>query len=674
MSGAVCWGRLLSGGGWVWHSGEAEAETTTHLPEAEMWPEVAPPRSEAASEVRSLPEIRSLPAIRSLEGGKKRFTGLSTVGADTSPIYKAVGEVPESMRALLTTEEWERVRLVTEADLRVCVLKYVEVGAVISRFVQCPFGTINARSALCSALNVKRWKRQYDHWVTGCLLRRADVQLRKLLEFCVRTLHYTPRKPWSLECLTDRSSRCHRCPWPHTEQAVRELILQLERDYEDTLSDPLTIADFAQLEFRRSTKKPPLPYSKDQPSKNQRSKDKGSDERSEKQARLEPIEEEPLSQPFRPLPQPGSPLTSLSGGPAESSEPRAEPKADVNGADNNRGVLRSPLRPDTWVREQKRGKSFRRAQGRFRVFAAQRRDLLSNAAKKVSALLGDNWEQLEDMEAKDLTACSPAYVELGTIIDKYIRDAFGTVSKFDVAVVAAAMTTGEGRILPPLSLVHGWITGCILQYAQVPQSQLITFCTEDLRYIPSTRFLLDCLRARPETYWDYTRRTRAGKKKREPANYLAALLSSYQCKVTISKFVELFHRERNAMSDELETIASQKRKRGRQPKEGQRRRKGRQPTEGQQSIEDQQPREGQQPIEGQRPGKGEQRRNGQRRNGQQRRKEQQPIEDQQPREGVQLKGRHGPEPPAGTRPDDPFMYCHPDDLTDFLHWVESGQA
>ncbi|EZG43183.1 hypothetical protein GNI_183520 [Gregarina niphandrodes] len=211
--------------------------------------------------------------------------------------------------------------------------------------------------------------------------------------------------------------------------------------------------------------------------------------------------------------------------------------------------LKGPLRPLSWVAASTNPKGpYRRTGGSFLRCAHIRTTghiLNRERAREILwDLLGGSlaWNKLDAMKEIDFMACSLAYVELAAIVERVIFQAFGSAAPSLLKKFEAVIT--DKRI------VYAWIGGCILQFAQVPISDLIHFCALDLHYQPSTDYwTLECIRQGPE---DIRRERASG----DPSVRLTELLAGFQEKMSVTEFAELAALKRRDKATRLRQRAS----------------------------------------------------------------------------------------------------------------------
>ncbi|EZG66998.1 hypothetical protein GNI_073060 [Gregarina niphandrodes] len=377
------------------------------------------------------------------------------------------------LHELLSAMEWRRVKSITREDLENCQLAYLELGAIISMFLDDPFGdvTLETKAWLSPMLGIQKgavaWRHCDSNWVTGCLLQRSTVPTRKLVNFCVHTLHYMPVvRNVTLECLKKRPRfRDYRIRAP-VANAGKVLLEITQR-----LSGSFTVVEFGQLMAAAA---------------------------SSRKGFLDPLDSRLL--------------------------PNGEPVDETS--------LPIIYRRDE-LRLTKCGKA------RARLLSE------SDAKAKTWNLLGGNLTKLNGMGPEDLKSCSLAYFELGSIAEQYIHGAFGTVCLPALRQVSGVMCRGSGTVQ-----VRGWVAGCILQYARVPISALVRFCVLDLNYEPPKGPLLECLRSQTDRY-------RARRLKQE-SNYLTELtarVSALTEKISIPEYVALITNKQRALNYVVKRLA-----------------------------------------------------------------------------------------------------------------------
>ncbi|EZG43190.1 hypothetical protein GNI_183590 [Gregarina niphandrodes] len=370
----------------------------------------------------------------------------------TQQVFQDVDDAKVKLNELLSEEEWKNLKRITQADLWKCKLVYVELAAIISLFVDCPFGRVTERAER----NVSDWLqgvggfRVQNHWIAGCLLQCAGVSTRKIIDFIVDTLGYIPAKRrTSLECLGKGDLRY---PTRRTVGDTRQLLLEREKIL---AAAPITARQFVEQIF-------------------------------------------PMVSPCL-------------------SELRA-------GVPRQVGPKRRTQRPRSPAVYLPRAGCLRKPRGGAAAAVAS----LKDAPRKARKLLGERAKKLLRIGVEDFEACSLDYVELGTIVDQRVRDAFGYVSR-SVLVNTAATLEESTRS----SHVNGWIAGCLLQYAEVPVLDLVDFCVQELKYAPSMLSRLECLKHSNARFRAW--RTNA----RNPRARLQELLRGLHEKISLSQFKRL---------------------------------------------------------------------------------------------------------------------------------------
>ncbi|EZG43182.1 hypothetical protein GNI_183710 [Gregarina niphandrodes] len=146
---------------------------------------------------------------------------------------------------LLSGDEWVRVKCIREKDLSECQLIYVELGTIISLFVTSPFGDVSekAQETVSRLLQGVGGRRLRNHWIAGCLLQRAGVSTKKLIDFIVDTLGYIPAaRTTAFEFLTKRDVPYSRYVLRPTTTDRKKMLLAREKLLPMT---KITARDFA---------------------------------------------------------------------------------------------------------------------------------------------------------------------------------------------------------------------------------------------------------------------------------------------------------------------------------------------------------------------------------------------------------------------------------------------
>ncbi|EZG78471.1 hypothetical protein GNI_035760 [Gregarina niphandrodes] len=133
----------------------------------------------------------------------------------------------------LTDHQWKSLRTVNAASFDNCNLAFVELGAIISSFVEAPYGLLdmNSTQEVRMKLEAGRSSNRLRWWITGCLLQHCGASKDNLTNLCV-TLGFKPssKYPLRLECLAKylmRPSRHIRRPNAHTTVRRRLLTQRL---------------------------------------------------------------------------------------------------------------------------------------------------------------------------------------------------------------------------------------------------------------------------------------------------------------------------------------------------------------------------------------------------------------------------------------------------------------
>ncbi|EZG75436.1 hypothetical protein GNI_046400 [Gregarina niphandrodes] len=124
------------------------------------------------------------------------FAGVCLAGAP--PGYDAYCTV----RSTLPETGWENLRRVTPATFNECNLAYVEVGGVISSCFGEPYGTVDVEVREEVEHQLGRGASRLRNWLTGCLLKHAGGSLTDLAGFCALVLKINPSTPQG--CVRDQ--------------------------------------------------------------------------------------------------------------------------------------------------------------------------------------------------------------------------------------------------------------------------------------------------------------------------------------------------------------------------------------------------------------------------------------------------------------------------------------
>ncbi|EZG43830.1 hypothetical protein GNI_157550 [Gregarina niphandrodes] len=142
-----------------------------------------------------------------------------------SQVFKGEAEAHQAIRKLLHDGQWKKIQQMKPADLKTCRMDYLELGRIISLYMDHPFGyffidpntkAVMTRARLAAAggqtaaggkpaseaLGIDYSSRQCEVWTTGCMLQSAAVSTDALVEFCSKQLGYKPAgNPCQYECL-----------------------------------------------------------------------------------------------------------------------------------------------------------------------------------------------------------------------------------------------------------------------------------------------------------------------------------------------------------------------------------------------------------------------------------------------------------------------------------------
>ncbi|EZG66997.1 hypothetical protein GNI_073050 [Gregarina niphandrodes] len=502
----------------------------------------------------------------------------STLASLAEGVVESAPVANKKLHELLSMEEWRRVKSITREDLENCQLAYLELGAIISMFLSDPFGdvTLETKAWLGPILGNQKvtlsgsqkgqllWRHCDSNWVTGCFLQRSDVPTDKLVNFCVDTLHYMPVvRNVILECLKP-TPRPRNYRNRKSVAGAREILMRIMAGLS---TSSLGAERFGKLIVSTpATKKSFFP---------------------------------------------SIDVTTL-----PSTSPRL--------------FLDRPIRSVSWTKvkddSMSRHTVYRRTQASFSRYAKSQDPKTSvfpqdDVELKLDNLLDGDWTSLNGLKGEDVLKSTLAYFELGTIIEKYILGAFGSVCSSMLQKVATAMHDGR-RSLP----VRGWIAGCILRYSKVPIYNLIQFCVRDLSYKPPERPILECLRFKSNT----TFRTIEDGRHEEYCASMIARLSGLSDIVSIPEWIALTSdKERLLRYIVQQTLPSSEPPSSEPPtvpsKEAKRTTQAKRTTETEEGC-------------------------------------------------LSYKRRKPYAHVTSTTEEGGFMYCHPNDLIEFLDWVESGMC
>ncbi|EZG66996.1 putative DNA-directed RNA polymerase [Gregarina niphandrodes] len=396
-----------------------------------------------------------------------------------------------AVNGLLSMDEWRKLQQITELDLSECQLVYVELAAIISMYIKNAFGDIsNAIKTLIQTSMGAVAPTILQHWVTGCLLYRSGICTRKLSNFCLDILKHVPGQPlWLLECtrkVVKNKKVRQRKPLPQG----RPRFLAFTEELAVTITAPsfakLACARPAVIEnychVRKNISSPGTnPLSSSTSPRGSNIKPTGSN--------IKPTGSniKPTGSNIKPTGSNIKPTGSNIKPTGSNIKPTGSDSTKVY--QPTEGFF-TPF--GTGVLNALSGRSFRDESAECSILT------------KMNQLFACHVEKLSgEFEAKDLEACSLDYFELASIIERHIEGAFGTVSDCQLRMVATALGYRRRSVL-----IRSWVSGCILQYVKASIQDLITFCTDQLKYKPPTdrRRTLLCLRNRFEPVSLYLQR------------------------------------------------------------------------------------------------------------------------------------------------------------------------
>ncbi|EZG75549.1 hypothetical protein GNI_046290 [Gregarina niphandrodes] len=154
--------------------------------------------------------------------------------SDNADAYAAYCKV----RSVLSEDEWERLRRVDRASFSACELGYVEVGAVLCACIDEPCGTVDPEVRMEVEKELGQGtSRRIRRWLAGCLLQYAGVSVTDLAEFCARVLKFNP--------YTSKTSiRDHRRRGLRDKEAQVQAAL-CSRELECLRSGPVRFSEYA---------------------------------------------------------------------------------------------------------------------------------------------------------------------------------------------------------------------------------------------------------------------------------------------------------------------------------------------------------------------------------------------------------------------------------------------
>ncbi|EZG78462.1 hypothetical protein GNI_035860 [Gregarina niphandrodes] len=108
----------------------------------------------------------------------------------------------------LTEDQWKRLRTVNVENFSSCNLAFVGLAAIISSFVDAPYGLLDIQVArkLGEKLKASYSSNRLRRWMTGCLLEHCGVSTDSLADFCVTQLGFKP--PVRYPTRAERFAKC----------------------------------------------------------------------------------------------------------------------------------------------------------------------------------------------------------------------------------------------------------------------------------------------------------------------------------------------------------------------------------------------------------------------------------------------------------------------------------
>ncbi|EZG43816.1 hypothetical protein GNI_157790 [Gregarina niphandrodes] len=455
-------------------------------------------------------------------------SGGPTKLAEARDTFRDDFDAYEKLQTVLPTATRQRLKKVSEIDFRKCGLDYLELGQIISLYVDNPFGGVWPREGAghdpADVLGVNPESRKADVWTTGCLLQYAAVPISDLVDFCSDTLGFATRlhgKP-SLECLKPATLT-------YINDAERPAHGRKERlaQFMDQLKDvTLTSSEFAAMQCKNFLNNQQVTVGLIAANRAKNIAPEGGDWLGGKLPSEVEVEVETGTGKDRlvwEMQQPGD---------------THRPSENVL---RFRTSKRSPEMPVYILTDCVRNS-----------FALKKPAVIKDdaeAAKIVDELLPASvrMNMAFNMKVEDLLECRLDYVEAARIICKYIKKPFGSITH-----------TAQQKFLEYLDKkkkvvnLQGWMSGCILRYAKVPIDRLKRVCIETLRFIPNPDpWFLECLRIHPMTISHYNR---VRNSITDPDEYLATYENAV---ITADTYFELQTHPRQIIRRRLQQLVLQ---------------------------------------------------------------------------------------------------------------------
>ncbi|EZG76985.1 hypothetical protein GNI_043850 [Gregarina niphandrodes] len=462
--------------------------------------------------------------------------GRLTSFARSCCLFRSEYDAFASLYGSLESKSWESLKSIKLHDFGRCNLAYVELSTIITMFFDWPYGHVDRSLEHTLARDIPNPRKRHQ-WITGCLLSYSKTPLNDLVNFCVNALKYKPI-PGITECFKFSQVplrtylRRTACP-----QAAEQLLRNLTR------MPTVTPAEFIELHTRRS---------------HQAKQDKRGNELTPENFSEAAASEAATSEAAASEAAASEAAASEAAGRNLVAAGRSLLAADQNlvAADQNPEALADdPVSAEAGVKESARAwerearwfcrywepfdeKEFASLKGwlnhrlgvtlRYKFLRAKSHaefeedewstildtsvyvpslstmtDFASRCEvfdsdfdahlKLLRSLSVDSWKRFRSIKVKDFSSCRMDYLEMGAIVLMFFKLPYGTVAPQTVS-----LGNGRDRLV--------WITGCLLQYAQVAISELVDFCINELKYKPRDNGVLECLATTKTQFRTYIRR------------------------------------------------------------------------------------------------------------------------------------------------------------------------
>ncbi|EZG75435.1 hypothetical protein GNI_046390 [Gregarina niphandrodes] len=428
----------------------------------------------------------------------------TTVGSEEGKLSMDAYKVYCMVRSTLPEAGWESLRRITPATFDHCNLAYVEVAAAISSCFESPYGTVDGRmhDAVVEKLG-SRWTRvRLRNWLTGCLLQHAQGSLSHLLEFCATVLKFVPPTSYAhprhdgdnvtvdhahipatrrLECLRARPLRIsEHLRRPDFGDAIRLAVWAFHIAGLPTISareyGSMCQADLAEVIHQSGNTSQAAAAANPEehawirrywellgPEQFQRLSD-GVDSALHRR-RLTWLKNAPIlrvllaSEPIAPRLSTTAELSSN-----RTMLPTEWTMTSVLGAPEGCGGERPLYIPELGVM-----KTGVRCRPCFRDEY--------EAYYLLHQLLGDErWAKLRTIKPEDFKECAQGYIRLAAEFQRYFLSPFGILDTLLMTWISK-----EAKLAYRSPTLTNWISGCLLQYCQMPFHDLVQFCHNHFR-------------------------------------------------------------------------------------------------------------------------------------------------------------------------------------------------